>query len=130
MIFIDASFFISFAIDTDPNHTKALTNFPTKQNRITSEDVIKETLTVISQRKGKKFCIDFFDGIKEDTTILPISSQRYQEGLKLFLDPGLQKDISLIDCISAAVCKERGMKKILTFDRQFRSFGLTVVPSY
>lgn len=127
MIFIDASFFISFAIDTDPNHRKALANISTKESSVTSEDVIKETLTVISQRKGKKFCIDFFDGIREDIVILPVSSQRYQEGLKIFLDLRLQKDISLIDCISAVICKERGIKKILTFDRQFRAFGLTVV---
>lgn len=128
MTFIDASFFIAFAIDTDPNHRKALANVSIKENPVTSEDVMKETLTVISQRKGKKFCIDFFDGISENIVILPVSSQRYQEGLKNFLDLQLQKDISLIDCISAAICKELKIKKILTFDRQFRSFGLTVIP--
>jgi predicted nucleic acid-binding protein len=129
MIFIDSSFFISFAIDIDQNHAMASKHFPQKEDEpVTSEDVIKETLTVISQRKGKKFCIDFFEGIQGDISILPVSSERFQEGLKIFLDHQLQKDVSLIDCISAAMCKKRRIKTILTFDRHFRTLGLTVRP--
>lgn len=129
MMFIDSSFFISFAIDTDANHLKASKNFPQQEEKpVTSEDIIKETLTVISQRKGKKFCIDFFKGIREDIIILEISSKRYHEGLKFFLDHQLQKDISLIDCISAALCKSLRIKTILSFDRHFKTLGFTVQP--
>ena|SRR3989338_10969246 len=129
MIFADSSFLITLAMDIDPNHNKALGAIPVDdQGRTTCEDVIKETLTVISQRKGKKFCIEFFDGISREYVILPATSERYRAGLKLFLNPSLQKNISLIDCISAAVCHELGVKRILTFDGHFKLLGLKVVP--
>ncbi len=129
MIFIDASFFISFAVDTDTNHAKASKQFPDQGKKpVTTEDIIKETLTVISQRKGKGFCIDFFNGIRDEIIILPVSTERYQEGIKIFLDPQLSKDISLIDCISVATCKKLRITTILTFDRHFKALGLTVRP--
>lgn len=127
-MFVDSSFLISFALSTDANHEKATKIFPPQQKATyTSEDVLKETLTIISQRKGKRFCIEFFDGITQDI-IIPVTTERFQSGLQLFLNPKLQKDISLIDCITAVICKELRIKKILTFDRHFRSLGLTVLP--
>ena len=75
MIFADSSFLITLAMDIDPNHNKALGAIPVDdQGRTTCEDVIKETLTVISQQKGKKFCIEFFDGISREYVILPATS--------------------------------------------------------
>ena len=129
MIFIDSSFLISFALSTDYNHEKATkVLLPKQKEAYTSEDILKESLTIISQRKGKQFCIEFFDGIIKHLIVLPVTMVRFQIGLQVFLDPTLQKDISLIDCISAAICKELGIKRILTFDRHFRSFGLAVLP--
>lgn len=129
MIFIDASFLIAFAIDTDPNHTKAkkaLSKIP--KPKYISEDILKETLTIISQRKGKKFCIEYFSGIKPDVIVLPVTTERHQRGLEIFLNPSLQKDISVIDCTTAAICQELAIRRILTFDRHFKSLGLIVVP--
>lgn len=129
MIFADSSFLVALAVDIDPNHDKALRAIPIDdQGRVTSEDIIKETLTVVSQRKGRNFCIEFFDGISSEYIILPVSSDRYLTGLKLFLNPKLQKNISLIDCVSAAICHELGIKRILTFDGHFKSLGLKIIP--
>lgn len=129
MIFIDTSFFVAFALDSDLNHSRAITRSPQSHDHpVTSEDVMKETLTIVSQRKGKEFCIEFFHGIEEIVDILPVSSERYEAGLAFFLSPKLQKDISLIDCISTAICKESKIKRILSFDRHFRSLGLIVRP--
>lgn len=129
MIFADSSFLIALAIDIDPNHDNALGAIPADdQGRTTCEDVIKETLTVISQRKGRKFCIEFFDGISREYIILPVTSERYRAGLQLFLDTKLQKNISLIDCISAAICHEMGIKRILAFDGHFKMLGMKTLP--
>lgn len=130
MIFADSSFLVALAIDIDPNHDKALRAIPADdQGKVTSEDIIKETLTIISQRKGRNFCIEFFDGISREYIILPASSERYRAGLKLFLNPKLQKNVSLIDCISAAICQELGIKRILSFDDHFKALGVKVAPT-
>lgn len=103
--------------------------YPTDENElVTSEDVIKETLTVVSQRMGKIASIDACQKILADYTILPVSHERFQAGLALFLNPKVQKDVSLIDCITVAICKELKTKKILTFDRHFKFFGLRPLP--
>ncbi len=129
MIFIDASFYISLSLYTDTNHKKAVRIAPyIKQQKITSEDILKETLTVISQRQGKSTSMKVSNEIASDTKILPVTSTRFHSGLELFTEKDLQKDISLIDCISAAICHELKIKQILTFDPHFRSFGLKTLP--
>ncbi len=129
MIFIDTSFLVSFAIDTDSNHIRALSvRINSLKAQHTSEDIVKEALTVISQRKGKQFCIEFFAEISQNLTILPVNTDHFQAGLDLFLQPKLPKDISLIDCISVALCRELNIKKILSFDSHFRSLGLRPLP--
>jgi predicted nucleic acid-binding protein len=129
MIFLDSSFYVSLVIQNDVNHRKAenlAKNIRIK--KITSEDILKETLTIVSQRKGKAAVARFYEDVLEDTEILPITTNRYTAGLQLFMRPTTQKDISLIDCITAALCREIGVKTILTFDRHFRTLDLTVRP--
>lgn len=129
MIFVDSSFLVSLYLDTDSNYSRAKTYWPNiKEEKVITEDVLKEILTVISQRKGRSAVITAYQEIASDYTILPVTPIRFQAGLALFLNPKLQKDVSLIDCITAAVCKEMGIKRILTFDPHFRLLGLTPRP--
>ena len=129
MIFIDSSFFISLFFEEDRNHILALKTWGTiTKETSTSEDVLKETLTILSQRKGKRSCIDAYQKIQDEIILIPSDTQYFQTGLQLFLDPRLQKDISLTDCITVAVCKKLNIKNILTFDRHFLSFGVKMLP--
>ena len=139
MIFVDSSFLISLYFERDPHYAKARRAWEhIPGETCISEDILKETLTVLSQRNGKQGCIVAYQKIRKESTLLPQQTHYFQLGLQLFLDPKIQKDISLIDCISAAICKELGIKRILTFDRHFsrvagsrsagRSLGLTVLP--
>lgn len=128
MIFVDTSFLVALFWDIDPNTKEAL-NLWSKVDpeKIVSEDILKETLTVLSQRIGRDGAIAAYGKIVEELTVLPVHSDRYQSGLKLFLNPKLQKDISLIDCISAAICRELRIKQILSFDNHFKSLGLKII---
>ncbi|MBI3576490.1 PIN domain-containing protein [Candidatus Gottesmanbacteria bacterium] len=129
MIFLETSFLISLFVDADSNHQKARIRYPSgEKGLVTSEDNLKEALTVISQRRGRTASIDAYQQVIRDCDLLPVSSERFRAGLNLFLNPKLQKDISLIDCITAAICKELKIKKILTFDYHFKSFGLHLFP--
>lgn len=129
-VLIDSSFYISFAYWNDSNHQRALTFYPKYKafQKLTTEDFLKETLTTISQRLGKKASIELYDLIAQDTEVISISSTHFQAGLHLFLDPKRQKDISLIDCIAVAVVEDIGTDAILAFDRHFSSLGLKILP--
>ncbi|MBI4064830.1 type II toxin-antitoxin system VapC family toxin [Candidatus Gottesmanbacteria bacterium] len=125
-ILIDASFYVSLALDTDTNHLKALKMVPKVIDfKVTTEDFIKETLTIISQRKGKRFCTSFYNSIL-DTEVYPVTTSVFQSGLRIFLGSKLNKDISLIDCIGSVVYKEVGASGILTFDSHFKDLGCKI----
>ncbi|OGG28792.1 hypothetical protein A2973_01980 [Candidatus Gottesmanbacteria bacterium RIFCSPLOWO2_01_FULL_49_10] len=129
MIVIDTSFFISLFLAKDPRASKAEEIYPTiHEEKVVTEDILKEALTIVSQRVGKAGSIDAYRRIARDCTILPVSPDRFSAGLTRFLDPKTPKDISLIDCITTAVCRDMGIKRILSFDRHFRALGLTVYP--
>lgn len=129
MIFVDSSFLISLLLEHDSNYHKARNTWlSVNEETVISEDILKEILTVVSQRKGRKSCIEAYRKIIEENILTAPDKEHFQSGLQLFLNPKLQKDISLIDCISAAICKKLRIKTILTFDRHFRTLGLTVRP--
>lgn len=129
MIFVDSSNIISQFLEKDPNHTKAAEVWTKiKTGKIITDDILKESLTVISQRKGRLAATVAYQKLITENTLIPVSEARFQAGLKLFLDPQLQKDVSLIDCITAAVCHELKIRKILSFDPHFRAFGLKIIP--
>lgn len=127
MILVDTSYYISYLIETDSNYNTAHTlankiNLPLT----TTEDVIKESLTVISQRKGKSASISFYQDLVSATKVITPTTADFQTGLKIFLDKNLQKDISLIDCIISAIYKRTRASAILTFDPHFTSLGCKI----
>jgi predicted nucleic acid-binding protein len=131
MILIDSSFLISHSLESDRNYERAhkiFASLPEEEQAVT-EDILKETLTVISQRRGREYCIKLYEQSSIKFTVLPVSSDDFQAGLKLFLNPKLQKNVSVIDCVSAAICHKLGIKRILSFDSDFQLLGLKVVPS-
>lgn len=128
MILIDSSIYIALAVDIDYDHQRAVALVPKLAvEKCTSEDFVKETLTVISQRQGKAASIRFFQYLSQDTAVLPVTTERFHMGLELFLNPKINKDISLIDCIATAIYREIGAETFVTFDTHFRSLGLNIV---
>jgi len=130
-ILVDSSFYIASLLPEDSNHEsvkKIVQNLNKERSEITTEDFLKEALTIISQRLGRKTAIDFYERLLETTYIAQITSEHFQKGLSIFLDPALNKNISLIDCIASIVYNEIGVDVILTFDRHFQKLDLKVIP--
>ena len=129
MKFIDTSFYLSATVESDSNNPKAKKiEEKIKNDEVcTSEDVLKEILTLISQRQGKEASIAFYNKLVIEAIIIPITSDIFVKALEIFLSPKLNKDISLIDCVTAAICKDKGIKKIVAFDSHFKKLGLEVI---
>src|SRR3989344_6018824 len=117
MKFIDTSFYLSATVESDSNNPKAKKiEEKIKNDEVcTSEDVLKEILTLISQRQGKEASIAFYNKLVIEAIIIPITSDIFVKALEIFLSPKLNKDISLIDCTAAAICKDKGIKEIVAF---------------
>src|SRR3989344_4895674 len=120
-VLIDSSFYIALTIFFDSCHTRALELkdelASLKIFKITTEDFIKESLTVISQRASHKDAIEFYNIILPDTEIISISKEYFYKGLNIFLESGLNKNISLVDCVAKIVYEDIKADGMLTFDR-------------
>lgn len=120
---------MSLAIETDTNHLRAhLAAKKITGTKFTTEDFLKESLTVVSQRQGKQAAGIFFEYVISDTEILPVTTKLFHIGLEKFLDPKLNKNISLIDYIGAAIYEESQADAIASFDDHFKLLGLKVIP--
>lgn len=130
-LIIDSSYFVALALPSDPNHINARKLFSAisfKNAACTTEDFVKETLTIVSQRAGKAVATDFFRLIEAIVRIIPVTTKDYQAGLEKFLDPKLNKNISLIDCIGAAIYEDIRADAVASFDSDFKLLGLKVIP--
>ena len=128
-LIIDSSFYVSLALDTDSNHLRAhLAAKKITGTKFTTEDFLKESLTVVSQRQGKQASRIFFEYVISDTEILPVTTRLFHIGLEKFLQPELNKNISLIDCIGAATYEDIRADAIASFDSDFKLLGVKVIP--
>lgn len=128
-LIIDSSYWISFFWSDDPNHTKSnkiAQIVSGKYVLLTSEDILKETLTVISQRCGRLESQKAYEAICNQCEILPTTKEVFQMALQHFFNPKLQKDISVIDCEIAIMTKTNNIRYVLTFDPHFRYLGCKI----
>lgn len=127
-IVVDSSYWISLFWKKDSNHTKAQKlahQIKDSCSLFTTEDILKETLTVISQRCGKIESKKAYEIISLQSTILPSTQVIFDQALKTFFS-STQKNISVIDCETAYVFDENNYNFILTFDPHFKSLGCKI----
>ena len=130
-LIIDTSFWISLFWPEDTNHSpaqKKAQQISGKYNLYVTDDILKETLTVISQRCGKKESHQAYNAILDQCYVLPTNHEDFNNALPIFFNPKLQKNISVIDCEIANTAKEKGINFILSFDPHFKSLALTPLP--
>lgn len=130
-ILVDSSYFISLFWPKDNNFPKAnalATFLANKHDWYTSQDILKETLTVLSQRIGKEKTHIAYNQIGREMLVLSISEEIFDQALEVFFTTGIPKDVSVIDCASVILLKKHNLNAILTFDHHFRSLGVRVIP--
>lgn len=131
-ILIDSSFYIALIYSSDSNHRKAQKLVrelsPNVYTQMTTEDFLKETLTIISQRVDRAESIAFYNALITNTQIISITPAQFQQGLSLFLTSTLNKNISLIDCIASVIYHDIGAYAMVTFDPHFKTMKVNTLP--
>ena len=132
-IFIDANVFVANTLPSDPLHQRA--RFLTEQIKqekpefFTSSDILKESLTIISQRGGKSAALMFFSQVqnkKSGINLIFIDEELHQKGLQLFQEI-TAKDVSAVDCTSFALMQKLDISTAFSFDRHFETAGFTLI---
>lgn len=132
--FCDTSFFFASLVADDSNYERAgdILAF-CKENALTlctTWDVISETVTLLRYRADYKLAVQFLDAVKPALLIVRYDESVRQAAEKVFRELGRDKRLSFCDAISYVVVTTilDGVPS-LSFDKDFRSLGLTVYPA-
>lgn len=123
MIFVDASFYLSILQKNDSNHTKAVSwwkSFPDDVQKMTSQAILGEVLTVGSQRHDRRLTIAFVEKILAGNTNIVLETAPLVARSWEIFKKVTKKDVSWVDCYSAAIIEVYKIETVLTFDREFQ----------
>lgn len=125
MIIIDTSVLVSYEIEDDINHDKAVTLMAKIAGDkfgepITTDYIFDETVTVTYTR-SKLLGKAVFAGEKMRTNsrLLEIDKDLFDEAWKLFKSQKKSK-FSFTDCTTVAVARSNRIDYLATFDREFK----------
>lgn len=124
-VFVDANVFIALINQEDRLHQRALElrdQLRKEKGRlVTSSFVLAEVLTVLSLRVNKKKAIEFGELVYKKTKFLKIiRPTKGTEELALdYFKRIKSKNISFVDCLTLAIVKIFGIKRIFSFDKDF-----------
>jgi len=128
MVLVDSDAFIAWLVEDDLLHKEAVgvlkTLQETKQVTVTTNLVVAETATVLSNRVGQDQARAFLDFV-EKLPIIHITEALQAEALKLFRQQAT-KGTSVVDCCNVAVVKSFHIASIFSFDGFYRKQGLKI----
>lgn len=125
-VFIDSNIFIAELNKDDSlhNRAKAVLRNIEKQNlsAITSNFIINEVITVLSQRVSKATAIAFANFIYDSDTAIDIMTINRNIEIKAidYLKNLKSKNISFCDCATLAVLDLFAIDNLATFDKDFK----------
>ena len=125
-VFIDSNIFIAELNKDDSLHNRAKAVFRNIENQnlsaVTSNFIINEVITVLSQRINKTTAITFANFIYDSDTAIDIMTINRNIEIKAieYLKNLKSKNISFCDCATLAVLDLFSIDNLATFDRDFK----------
>jgi uncharacterized protein len=119
LIFIDASFFIAALNKNDQWHEKVTAILPIiiKEEKITSELILSESVTLVGSLFGGKTGLKLFDYILDNHEISYADKRLSFNAMETFLK--YDGTLSFADSVSVEIMKDLGIERIVSFDSDF-----------
>lgn len=133
MIFLDTGAFVGRYIERDQYHRRAVAFWERiaaeREPYWTSNFVLDEVLALLGRMAGNRFACDRAHAIYASNllTIVRPDEAMERDALSYFAKYADQR-VSFTDCISFAIMKRHGLKRVFTFDEHFRLIGFKVCP--
>lgn len=129
IIFADSDYFIGFYFLRDAHHQTCvrLSQQLEDVDIVISWDVIDETATKLRYYINKQISLNFIlDTIQKKFIIIYPNQSLFLQAKKIFEDEP-HKHVSLTDCMNMAIMKEKGIKKVLSFDKIYEQNGFELI---
>jgi predicted nucleic acid-binding protein len=126
-VFCDTSFYFAALNTSDRNHgqAKEFLSANKQLSLVTTWDVVSETVTLLRYRIGYATARQFLEKVKPHIELVHYDDSVREEAERIFKKFAKDKKLSFCDCISFVVLTEiLPDTPILTFDRDFKQFGL------
>ncbi len=129
-IFIDASVFCAFANERDVHYKKAVKIIHdiirTKYGKqVTTDYIFDELIAVITRRASRRIAKEFGTTLlNSEVFIAKVDSGIFQEAWEFFKNT---ENFNFTDCTTLAFMKTFEIKKIATFDKEFKKVKWTEV---
>jgi len=131
-VFGDTSFFFAVLERADPNHARAVEISAVMMSRgielVTTWEIIVECVTLLRYRLGFWAAHKFLTEAVPAFSVYSVAEAERRAAVEFFLRRSRARRLSLCDAISYVVVSQRlAWVPCLSFDRDFRALGLTVV---
>ncbi|MDZ7586731.1 MAG: PIN domain-containing protein [Patescibacteria group bacterium] len=130
-VFIDTGFFKALVDSNDDFYQRAMKIWQNlgekKIELITSNFVIDETLTIVRVKCGLEKTFKFRDLLAENSQIIKIVRVTVDDEAKAwqwFVNKWSK--LSFTDCVSFAVMKRWGLRRVAAFDEHFKRAGFSL----
>ncbi len=129
-VFIDTSAFIAYLNRADRNHSTAarvMQNLAQQETGlVTTNYALLETTALLQRRLGLAAVQDFHESIVPLLTVIWVDSGLHSLGMTAVLTAN-RRQLSLVDCISFAICRQHGIQQVFAFDQHFAKQGFTLI---
>ena len=128
MIFIDTSGLVALFDARDGNHEAARAGWERVKDAggavLLTDQIVAETVTLLRRRAGFKAAQRVGERLLSGALgeIVYVDEALLKRAFKLF-EKYSDQDLSLVDCTSFAVMRQRRLTRAFTFDNDFRAVG-------
>lgn len=127
-VFVDTSAFLSFLNQDDADFEVAQQIWSILAQRraalVTTSYVLVETFALLQNRLGMAAVHDFHYLLVPLLHVVWVDEQLYQTSVAAVLAANRRR-LSLVDCVSFAVCWQRNIQQVFAFDHHFTEQGFT-----
>jgi len=131
-VFVDSSAFVALLADDDRNQQPAWavwgSMISSDEFIWTSNYVVSETIAVLQRRIGMQAVRELVRGLLVAVEIDWVGPEAHHRGASMLLALG-RRELSLVDCVSFELMRERGIETAFTFDPHFAEQGFQCIPA-
>ena len=129
--FVDTSAFLAVLGKDDENYARARTAWSElleqRVTLVTSSYVLTETVAVVQHRMGLDAVRVFHHDIYPILTTEWVRGEWHEKGMGSVL-AARRRNLSLVDCVSFEIMRQRGIRKVFAFDKHFEEQGFDMIP--
>lgn len=133
MIFVDAGPFIAKSAQRDQFHDRAIDYWSTlagnREPLLTSNLVLSEALTLLARKTEYQWAAETARIVYECGLFTILRPEPADETAALgYFEKYADQHVSFTDCVSFALMRRKGIRRVFTFDRHFVLAGFEAVP--